>query len=125
MSLFGAWLGCLFVATLYMQQLLGWSSLRTGLAVFPSGLLVAILAPRVGAPLVGRFGAARVILAGLTSTAIGYALFLRIDLHSSYSTTMLPTFVLVGLGFALAYGPLNIAATNGIDAANKVWPVAW
>jgi MFS family permease len=93
--------------------------LRTGLAVFPSGLIVAILAPRIAAPLVGRFGTTRVILTGILSTGIGYALFLRIDLHSNYATTMLPTFVFVGLGFALAYGPLNIAATNGIDASEQ------
>jgi sugar phosphate permease len=44
-----------------------------------------------------------------------YALFLPIGLNSGYATAMLPTFVLGGLGFALAYGPLNIAATNGIE----------
>jgi hypothetical protein len=51
----------------------------------------------------------------LASTAIAYALFLRIDVRSSYVTEMMPTFVLIGVGFTLAYGPLNIAATNGID----------
>src|SRR4029453_9669678 len=40
--------------------------------------------------------------------------FLRIDEGSGYTTAMLPTFLLVGLGFALAFGPCNIAATNGI-----------
>jgi MFS family permease len=114
MALFGSWLGTLFVATLYMQQLRGWSSLETGLAVFPAGLVVALLAPRIAAPLVARFGDARVILTGLTSTAIAYLLLLPIGLHSSYPLAMLPTFLLVGLGFALAYGPLNMAATNGI-----------
>ena len=42
------------------------------------------------------------------------ALFLPIGLDSSYAAAMLPTMVLGGLGFGLAYGPLNIAATNGI-----------
>jgi sugar phosphate permease len=45
---------------------------------------------------------------------IGYALFLPIGLDSGYVTAMLPTFLLTGLGFGLAYGPLNIAATNGV-----------
>ena len=53
-------------------------------------------------------------MAGLVSTAVGYALFLPIGLDSSYALAMLPTFLLAGLGFALAFGPLNIAATNGI-----------
>jgi MFS family permease len=111
--LIGGWFGFQFIATLYMQQLRGWSALETGLAIFPGGLLVALLAPRI-APLIERFGTTRLIGAGLASTAAGYALFLPIGLESGYPAEMLPTFVLGGLGFALAYGPLNVAATNGV-----------
>jgi EmrB/QacA subfamily drug resistance transporter len=114
MALIGGWFGFQFIVTLYLQQLRGWSALETGLAIFPAGLLVAFLAPRV-APLVERFGANRLIGFGLASTAIGYALFLPIGLDSPYLVAMLPTFLLAGLGFGLAYGPLNIAATNGIE----------
>jgi predicted MFS family arabinose efflux permease len=113
MALVGGWFGFQFIATLYMQQLRGWSPLETGLAIFPGGLLVALLAPRI-APLVMRFGIRPLITAGLASTAIAYALFLPIGLDSAYATAILPTMVFGGLGFALAYGPLNIAATNGV-----------
>ena len=113
MSLIGGWFGFQFIATLYMQQLRGWSALETGLAIFPAGLLVAILAPRI-APLIERFGATRLIALGLASTAAGYALFLPIGLASPYAIAMLPTFLFTGLGFGLAYGPLNVAATNGV-----------
>ena len=118
MALFGGWVGFQFIATLYMQQLRGWSALETGLAIFPGGLLVALLAPRV-APLIARFGTSRLILAGLTSTVVAYALFLPIGLNSGYLAAMLPTFLLAGLGFALAFGPLNIAATNGVAAEEQ------
>jgi Na+/melibiose symporter-like transporter len=118
MSLFGGWVGFQFIATLYMQQLRGWSPLQTGLAIFPGGLLVAVLAPRV-APLVGRFGVRKLILAGMLSTVAAYLLFLRVGLESSYLGGMLPTFILAGLGFALAFGPLNIAATSGIAPAEQ------
>jgi hypothetical protein len=113
MALIGGWFGFQFIATLYMQQLRGWSALETGLAIFPAGLLVALLAPRV-APLIERFGAPRLIGLGLASTAAGYALFLPIGPDSGYMSAMLPTFLLTGLGFGLAYGPLNVAATNGV-----------
>jgi EmrB/QacA subfamily drug resistance transporter len=113
MALIGAWFGFQFIVTLYLQQLRGWSALETGLAIFPGGLLVAILSPRV-APLIERFGAIRLAAFGLASTAIGYLLFLPIGLDSSYALAMLPTFIFAGLGFALAYGPLNVAATNGV-----------
>jgi MFS family permease len=118
MSLFGAWVGFLFIATLYLQELRGWSSLATGLAIFPSGVVVVALAPRV-APLVGRFGTTRMISAGLLSSVGAYALLLRIGLHSGYAAAVLPTVVLGGLGFALAYGPLNMAATNGVAPAEQ------
>jgi EmrB/QacA subfamily drug resistance transporter len=113
MSLIGGWFGFQFIATLYMQELRGWSAIETGLAIFPGGLLVALLAPRM-APLVERYGTTKLIGAGLASTAAGYALFLPIGVDSGYVAAMLPTFILGGLGFALAYGPLNIAATNGV-----------
>jgi sugar phosphate permease len=63
---------------------------------------------------VERFGPSRLIGAGLASAGVGYALFLPIGLDSGYLVAMLPTFLLTGLGFGLAYGPLNIAATNGV-----------
>ncbi len=113
MSLIGGWFGIQFIATLYMQSLRGWSALETGLAIFPGGLLVALIAPRLQ-PLIERFGVSRLIVAGLASTVAAYALFLPIGLHSHYAPDLLPTFVLGGLGFALAYGPLNIAATTGV-----------
>jgi EmrB/QacA subfamily drug resistance transporter len=113
MALIGGWFGFQFIVTLYLQQLRDWSALETGLALFPGGFMVAVLSPRI-APLIERFGATRLIALGLASTAAGYALFLPIGLDSSYATAMFPTFVLAGLGFALAYGPLNVAATNGV-----------
>jgi EmrB/QacA subfamily drug resistance transporter len=113
MSLFGGWVGFQFVLTLYLQQLRGWSALETGFAIFPAGLLVALLSPRI-APLVARFGVTRLVVTGMLSIAAAYALFLPIGLDSTYAFAMLPTFLLAGLGFGLAFGPLNIAATNGI-----------
>src|SRR5690242_9802443 len=63
MSLFGGWVGFQFIATLYMQQLRGWSPLETGFAIFPGGLLVALMAPRL-APMIARFGVIRLIVGG-------------------------------------------------------------
>jgi sugar phosphate permease len=50
----------------------------------------------------------------MTSIVAGYALFLPIGLDSPYAAAILPTVLLAGLGFALAFGPLNIAATSGV-----------
>jgi len=96
-----------------MQSLLGWSPLEMALALLPAGLLVAFGAPRIGG-VVGRFGANRLVAAGLASLLVGYILFLRIDVGSDYLTTILPSVLLLGLGFVLAYPSLNIEATAGV-----------
>jgi predicted MFS family arabinose efflux permease len=113
MMLFGGWVGFQFIATLYMQQLRGWSALDTGLAIFPGGALVALLSPRI-AVVIGRVGLTVPIVAGLLATAAAYALFTPIGLHSSYAPAVLPTMIVAGIGFALAFGPLNVAATMGV-----------
>jgi EmrB/QacA subfamily drug resistance transporter len=113
MTTFACYFGFQFIATLYMQQLLGWSALGTALAFLPAGLLVAFGAPRMG-PLATRVGTAPLITAGLLSFVVGYALFLRVDVTPSYAVAILPTILLLGLGFALTYPAANMAATSGV-----------
>ncbi len=118
MALFGGWVGFQFVTTLYLQGIRGWSPLQTGLAIFPAGVLVVLLSPVI-MPLIARVGTSRLIAAGLVSAGAGYALFLRIGLDSTYLLDILPTFLLAGVGFALAFGPLNVAATSGVAAEEQ------
>jgi EmrB/QacA subfamily drug resistance transporter len=113
MTVFGSYVGFQFVATLYMQTLLGWSALEMAFAFLPAGLIVAFGAPRIGA-LADRFGTQRIIVAGGAAFVAGYALFLRIDQTSAYAEVMLPTMLLLGTGFALCFPSLNIQATAGI-----------
>ncbi|MCW3062885.1 MAG: transporter [Solirubrobacterales bacterium] len=114
MAVFGGWVGVQFIATLYMQQLRGWSAITTALAILPGGAIVALGAPRM-AGLVDRFGTTRLVVAGMVAFLGGYLLlFLDLGTRSSYPATILPTMVLAGLGFMLAYGPLNMAATSGV-----------
>jgi MFS family permease len=113
MVVFGSYVGFQFVATLYLQALLGWSPIATALAFLPGGLIVAFASPRMG-PLADRFGTERVIAVGLAAFVIGYALILRIADTLSYATVFLPTMLLIGIGFALCFPMFNIQATAGI-----------
>jgi MFS family permease len=118
MLLFGAsFFGFQFLVTLYLQELLGWTPLQTGLALIAVSI-DAILAPTLTPRLVRRFGSVRVIVSGLALAALAYALFVRLDLNWTYAA-MLPTMLLLGLAFALAYGPLTIVATNGVAASEQ------
>jgi len=113
MAVFGGYVGFQFIGTLYLQSLNGWSALETALAFLPAGLLVAAGAPRIG-PVVERFGTGRVIATGMAAFVAGYALFLRIGAAPSYGALLLPTVLLIGIGFALSFPSLNIQATAGV-----------
>jgi EmrB/QacA subfamily drug resistance transporter len=114
MLFFGSYLGFQFLATLYVQYVVGWSPIDTALAFLPSGLFLPILGTQANR-LIQRFGTARLITAGLIAFAVGYALFLR-D-HSPnpvYLTMLLPTMLALGLGWGLGFPPLNVQATAGV-----------
>jgi MFS family permease len=115
MTMFGAYVGFQFVMTLYLQTLNGWSAIQTALAFLPAGLLVALLSTRIG-PIVDRIGTSRLVALGALSFAVGYtAIALRgIDVAPSYILELLPTMLLLGLGFALSFPTLNIAGTSGV-----------
>jgi MFS family permease len=112
-SVFGAYIAFQFIGTLYLQDTLGWSALETALAFLPAGLLVAFGAPRIG-PLVDRYGTPRLILVGALAFVAGYALFLRVD-ASPYVVGVLPTMLLLGVGFALCFPSLNMQGTSGVS----------
>ncbi|MFI6980779.1 MFS transporter [Embleya sp. NPDC050154] len=109
----GSFFGFQFVAVFYLQEVRGWSTLETSFALLAVGV-DAVLAPTVTPRLVDRFGNLRVILGGMLLAALAYALFLSIDADTSYAA-MFPTMLLLGLAFSLAYGPLTITATDGIE----------
>lgn len=108
----GSFFGFQFLVTLYLQELRGWSTLETSLALLAVGI-DAILAPTLTPRLVARFGNTRLIFGGLVLAAVAYALFLPLGLDWTYAA-MFPSMIILGLGFALAYGPLTIVATDGI-----------
>jgi predicted MFS family arabinose efflux permease len=78
----------------------------------------AVLAPTVTPLLVNRFGNRAVATVGLALAALAYALFLPVQEDWGYGL-MLPSLALLGLAFALAYGPLTIAATDGVVDAEQ------
>ncbi|MEV6200268.1 MFS transporter [Streptomyces sp. NPDC051771] len=108
----GAFFGFQFVATLYLQELRGWSSLHTALALLVMGI-DAVLAPTLTPRLVARYGNAKVVLGGFLAALAAYVLFLPVGPDWSYAA-MFPTLLLTGLAFSLAYGPLTIAGTDGV-----------
>jgi predicted MFS family arabinose efflux permease len=110
--LVGSFVGFQFIAVLYLQELRNWSELETGLALMVIGI-DSVLAPTLTPWLVNRFGNGRVVFGGFVFAAAAYALFLPLSDDWGYGA-MSPTLILLGLAFSLAYGPLTIAATDGV-----------
>lgn len=117
-ALFGAYLSFQTIITLFLQSVLGWQPLTLALALLPAGLIVAGSAPFADR-MIDRFGAPRLIMLGLVSQVIGYLLFLRVDTHPSYPLAILPSVLLIGLGFAMAFPSINVQATAGISNSEQ------
>jgi EmrB/QacA subfamily drug resistance transporter len=100
--------------TLYMQQVLGYSAMETGLAYLAIAG-TAILWSTVAAQLVTRIGVKPVLVAGMTSLAGGILYFTQISVDGSYVSDLLPGFLLIGLGLGFSFVPISIAALAGIE----------
>lgn len=125
-AMFGSYLSFQFIVTLYLQDVLGWTPLSMALALLPAGVLVALSAPYADR-LIDRFGTPRLIATSMGVFAVGYLLFIDIDTSPAYATAILPSVLLVGIGFAVGFPSINVQATSGVDdseqglASGLVW----
>jgi EmrB/QacA subfamily drug resistance transporter len=101
--------------TLYMQQVLGFSAMKTGLA-YLAVALSAILWSGVAAQLVTRVGVKPVLVVGMASLTAGLVYFTQVSVGGSYVADLLPGFLLIGLGLGFSFVPVSIAALAGVEA---------
>jgi Na+/melibiose symporter-like transporter len=92
-----------FFLSLYMQQVLGYSALRSGFAYLLVAVVI-IIAAAVSQALVTRFGAKVILAIGMALLTLGLLWFTMIEVDGTYVTNLVPGFLLagVGLGFAFA-----------------------
>jgi MFS family permease len=98
--------------TLYEQDVLGWSPLKTGMVFMVASISTGLLAPRAGA-VATRIGANRVLLIGAIASLASYVLWLGTGTTTGYAL-IVASLVLQGAGFALAFPALNIQALGGV-----------
>ncbi|HUA12621.1 MAG TPA: MFS transporter [Solirubrobacteraceae bacterium] len=107
-----------FLGTLYMERLLHFGALKTGLAWLPWTVTVAILSLGVTARLMRRFGALRLMVAGMT-IVVGSALLLHgAGPHTAYFPRLFVAFIAGGLGVGLAFMPLLTTAMGEVPNAD-------
>ena len=106
-----------FLITLYLQEVLGYSAIETGVA------FIAITATIVGFSNLGqslttRFGARPVLTAGLLLTAAGGVLYARMPTGGHYFWDVFPGLIVSGVGLALTFVPVMIAGLTGVAPAD-------
>jgi EmrB/QacA subfamily drug resistance transporter len=102
-----------FLLTLYMQQVLHYSALKTGVAYI--SLTLSIIAfSGIAQALATRIGIRPVLTAGLLLSAGGLVLYAQLPVHGHYFSNLFPAFLLSGIGLALAFVPTSIGALTGV-----------
>jgi EmrB/QacA subfamily drug resistance transporter len=100
--------------TLYMQQVLGYSAMRTGIA-YLAVAGTAIVWSGVAAQLVNRVGVKPVLIAGMASLTAGLVYFTQVSVGGSYVGDLLPGFLLIAIGLGFSFVPISIAALAGVQ----------
>ena len=106
-----------FLLTLYMQQVLGYSAIETGVG-FVAVTFTIIVFSNVAQTLVTRFGVRSILATGLLLDAASLAWFTQLPVHGHYFWDMFPAFVISGIGLALSFVPVTIAGLTGVHRAD-------
>jgi EmrB/QacA subfamily drug resistance transporter len=105
--------GMFFLGALYLQRVLGYDAVETGLAFLPVPLAIGTLSLAVSPRLIMRFGARATLLPGLAAIAAGLALFARAPVDGAYATDVLPVMALLGVGAGLSFPAVMTLAMSG------------
>src|SRR5690349_15792099 len=90
--------GMFFLGALYLQRILGYDALQTGLAFLPATLAMAALSLGYSEKLIMRFGPANTLVPGLVLIGASLALFTQAPVDGEYLVHVLPVMVLLGVG---------------------------
>jgi EmrB/QacA subfamily drug resistance transporter len=103
-----------FFLSLYLQQVLAWSPLKSGLALLPFSIGIIVMAGVVSR-LLPRFGPRPLMMIGLTAATVGMLLLIRTTPDSSYVGAVLPAVLVMGFGMALVFIPASSTALVGVQ----------
>jgi EmrB/QacA subfamily drug resistance transporter len=106
-------LGMFFFVSLYIQNILGYSPLLTGIAFLPVPIIIGVIsyqAPK----LLQRFNFKHLLITGTALTTLGVYLMSFVDAQSHYLTNILPGFVILACGFGISFVAVVVAATAGV-----------
>ncbi|MBM3943946.1 MAG: MFS transporter [SAR202 cluster bacterium] len=106
--------GMFFLLSLYMQQVLGFSALKTGVGYLGIALTIIVTAG-ISQALVTKLGVKPVLMTGLALLSVGLIYFTQISPDGSYFVDLFPGFILTGIGMGFSFIPISIAALSGVE----------
>src|SRR5437763_1232067 len=104
-----------FILTLYVQQVLGWSALRTGVTFLATAGTTPIWAG-VAQALTTKVGPRPIVTAGLLIMGVALFLYTQIPVHGHFWPDLLPAYLVFAVGLALTFVPVSIAALTGVKS---------
>jgi EmrB/QacA subfamily drug resistance transporter len=102
--------------TYYLQQNLGYSPLKTGLAFLPMTVMIVLTATTVQTRVLPRTGAKPLVVTGMTLGITAMLLFTQLTPHGAYATHVLPGLLLTGVGMGCIFAPAFSTATLGVQS---------
>ena len=116
---FSAFFSFIFLATLLMQQILGYSPTKTGVAWLSTSVTAFIASAVAGARLVALVGVRRLLVTGLSLLAIAMLWLTRVPADASYVTDLLPAFLVAGVAIGLCAPSAQIGALSGVSESTS------
>jgi EmrB/QacA subfamily drug resistance transporter len=111
----GSFFGMGFQITLFLQQVLGYSPLRTGAAGIATAAASVLVASLIAARVVGWIGAARTLMIGQGIAVAGLLYLSRMPAHADYWTDLFPAFLASGVAIGLSGVAIQVAAFIGVE----------
>src|SRR5262245_49958782 len=106
-----------FLLTLYLQDVLGYSAVQSGVA-FTGFAGTVVVVSNIAQAVVGRIGVRATLTIGLLTSALSVGLLARLPLEGHYFWDLFPAFVLGGAGLGLSFVPVTIGGLAGVDRAD-------
>jgi EmrB/QacA subfamily drug resistance transporter len=107
--------GLFLFLTYFLQEVRGFSPVKTGVAFLPLPACLVLSSTVANVKLLPRLGSRRLMVAGLLLGFVGFVLLTRLSPESGYVSHVLPSLLLLGLGFGAIVPPAMNAATRNVD----------